>query len=132
MKTLILTGLVLTTVNRESFNLGAGTDIDRIELPDEKYGLTEKDVERIVRSCVGRVESSPGPREETFVPLHLSKLVDAIYQMDTENPKHWIGDGKPDIASLEKITGGQITADDRNNAWKYFLMLADQNEVNGG
>ncbi|MEJ1409376.1 MAG: hypothetical protein RPU60_04045 [Candidatus Sedimenticola sp. (ex Thyasira tokunagai)] len=121
-RVLILTGLVMATVNKKSFKLGAGTDISRIDLPDKKYGLTDKDVERIVRSGVGSIEDSDVSQETHDSTVmddgRLAVLLDAVGQLEEGNQDHWTSDNKPDIAALKEITGTKVTANERDYVWE--------------
>lgn len=53
-----------------------------------------------------------------------AEIIDAIGELDTDNPEHWKADGvTPQVAALEGILEKQITAADRNAA--YAAMQAD-------
>lgn len=47
-------------------------------------------------------------------------IVDAIAQLDANDPSVWTGQGKPQVDALEKILGRDITAKDRDDAWDSF------------
>lgn len=72
-KTLVITGRVVSTLTKDKsrVQLGAGTKITEVPLPDKTYGLADADVERIIRSRHGYIKSdaeqaeTPAPAQDS-------------------------------------------------------------------
>lgn len=62
-KKLKLSGHVLATKGKQLVELGPGTEVIEIDLPDKTYGLSDNDIDRIVRAGAGVVVVSVGHDE---------------------------------------------------------------------
>lgn len=114
---LILIGMLVLTIKGERLELPPGTEID---LDENEYGLTEKDLERIIRSGNGRLEAeASGATEE---------LVEAIGLLEPGNETHWTAGGVPEVSALKKLVDRKVTAGERDAAWAIFQ---EQNNLNG-
>jgi len=47
-------------------------------------------------------------------------LVRAVAALDPEDKALWTGSGTPRTEALEKIVGGRVTAEERDQAWQVF------------
>jgi len=54
----------------------------------------------------------------------LSDLVDAIDSLEGDNHEHWTNAGKPEVSALKRVTGGDVTAAERDAAWAYYQSIA--------
>jgi len=48
----------------------------------------------------------------------LEAITAAIMQLDKDNPDLWTNDHKPQVKAIEEITGFDITAAERDEAWE--------------
>lgn len=91
---------------------------DRRYEPGEMIDLGEVDaaaliaVRAIDAVAVGEVSGTPPDPD-----ARQAAIVDAIAQLDADNPDVWLRDGKPDAAALAEITGWTVSAAERNAAW---------------
>ena len=103
-----------------------------IDLPDEKYGLKDADIERMVKAGQGTL----GPVEEvkasddkgadllvvdTSISVErLVELTGAIGLLEDGNEEHWTNNNVPEVAALKDITGNKVSAAERDDAWRVF------------
>ncbi|MDH5426421.1 MAG: hypothetical protein OEY29_15650 [Gammaproteobacteria bacterium] len=115
-KKLILFGRVKTRINKEPVYIGAGTDTSSVDLSDiKKFGLNEKDVDRIVKSGNGKIH------DDDAIPMaRLNELVDAVRALDPENKDDFTESGMPEVAAIKELVEGQVTADERDQAWEEY------------
>lgn len=118
-KVLKLTGRVSVGKKGEKIQIGAGTKVTEIAVPDKKYGLNAADIERIVRgNCGVLVDDEPQPVETD--PERLSDLLTAISELDPDNKDHYTEAGLPQVSALEEILDGDVTAAERDAAWEIY------------
>ena len=120
-KRLKLTGRVTVGVKGVNTELGAGTEVTEIALPDKEYGLSAKDVESIVNGgCGVIVDDAPVITAPAITDDRLEELQDAISELDHENDAHFTESGLPEVAALKEITQSKVTAAERDAAWKAY------------
>jgi len=115
-KVLKLTGRVKVRVNKKATYIGAGSDVTEIAKADmNKYGLKEKDIDRIVNSGCGFIH------DDDAVPMpRINVLVEAIHALDRENEDEFTESGVPEVAVLKELTESQVTAVERDQAWEEY------------
>ncbi len=81
----------------------------------------------------GNKETAPSDTEvenpaadEDTAQESLAEIVDAIADLDQENPSHWTNDGKPDSRSLSAVLGRIISAADRDTAWERYQSSTEK------
>jgi len=50
--------------------------------------------------------------------VSMEDIIEAINLLDDDNDDHWTSDNKPQVKALEEILGKDITADQRDEAFK--------------
>ena len=123
-KILTLACSLVTFVKDERVTVEPGTVIP---LPDKKYGLEKEDVERIVNAGGGTVSEPEAkvveePEDKGIVLTNdrLIQLTQAIDKLEKDNDKHWTNKNEPEIAALKEITGGKVSAAERDAAWAAY------------
>lgn len=97
------------------------------DLLDFKQGETLGLVEE-PKHLVGRIEKlkgvepiKDGPKTAKAIAgkdKRQADIIAAIGQLNPDNPKHFRTDGMPAVGALEKALGFQISAAERDKAWK--------------
>jgi hypothetical protein len=103
---------VLSPVRTESGLVKAGT-----------ISLSDSDAEELLSiGVIGLTETQANdaptaPAVTTDPAVRKAAIVEAIGKLDTTNTDQWLQDGRPDAASLSEITGWNVGAAERNDAW---------------
>lgn len=53
-----------------------------------------------------------------------TRLINAIGQLDRENPEHYTKSGKPQIDALKSSIEDEVSGAERDEAWQMFQELA--------
>lgn len=81
--------------------------------PAEVGGLVEsgsaEPLDGVAAEAVSLAPTDPAARK--------AAILDAIAQLDADNPDVWLRDGRPDAAALAEIAGWTVSAAERNAAW---------------
>lgn len=62
--------------------------------------------------------ANPGAGSDPAPDARIAQLVEAIGRLEDGNQDHWTKSGLPEIKTLEAITGLDINAELRNQAWE--------------
>jgi len=57
---------------------------------------------------------------EVETPDENMSIQEAIESLDADNKDHWIKDGSPATEALEDLMGREVSATERNEAWKEY------------
>ena len=50
----------------------------------------------------------------------IDDLIEAIEMLEDGNADHWTNNGLPEVAALKELTGGSVTAKERDEAWAAY------------
>ena len=81
-----------------------------------------------LREASGRADIKETQRDsawEIYQKKSEIEIIQAIGQLEKENPEQWTQDNKPDVKALEIKLGYDITAEQRDIAWDMFQQLQD-------
>jgi len=82
----------------------------------EQDDLTEKQWQQLDDDAMFSIEEV---NSEEVDPL-ITQLVEAIGKLEKGNKEHWTKSNKPEVKALEKATGININAKQRDQAFKLF------------
>lgn len=89
---------------------------------DEKYGpgkslqVDEGEAKGLVDAGIVRL-GVPDEPDEGMTDERLDLLLEAIGALEDGNENHWTEKGLPEVAALKELTGGNVTGDERDEAW---------------
>jgi len=87
-----------------------GSKEAEVYAPGDTIPLTEKEA--------AMLGSNVKPAEANADQNRLEAIAAAIEQLDKNNPDLWTNDHKPQVKAIEEITGFDITAGQRDEAWE--------------
>jgi len=103
--------------------IGAGTKVTSIDWPDKKYGIGDKDLERMLRSGSASFDSSGDfqaiPAQKINITVDQKRLAafsKAIALLESSNEGHWNQGGAPEVSAL-KEQGFETTVEERDAVW---------------
>lgn len=91
---------------------------DQVEAIKSEKNLIVKEVE-VEEQDQDSKTTAPGNDQDNGGGL-TEKLVEAISQLDPENPEHYTGKGVPQLEALQTLVGVKVTAAQRDEAFKAF------------
>ena len=66
------------------------------------------------------------PKDAAIDANRLTEMVEAIAGLDRDNPKHFLGDGKPDARAISSAIGSRVTKEERDAAWEDYLLQSEE------
>ena len=73
----------------------------------------------------------PGADKSVAADTFIDRVVKAILEMDPENGKLWLTDGRPDLKPLQKQFREPVTAAVRDQAWEQARAIMLKREEQG-
>lgn len=69
----------------------------------------------VTREAIRAATVTPAPEE---VPVRVARIRQAIRRLDSDNPQHFTGDGRPQVEAIEAVLGWDISAAERDHAFE--------------
>lgn len=126
----LTTYMVLSTLNWNGkiYNPEAGDKT--VDLPDDVaqwlLGMDEPAIATIETADTQgekkeqNPESTQAKAPDQTVHLTMDDIVNAIGDLDDDEPEHWTKSGKPDASVLSKLLDHPVSAAERDEAWEKY------------
>ncbi|MDH5258264.1 MAG: hypothetical protein OEX07_09645 [Gammaproteobacteria bacterium] len=98
--------------------VGTIDDGEKTYGPGDSLKMNDKEIPALVKAGIIKegVEKKPFEMSDD----RMIELFDAFDQLEKGNEAHWTNSNKPEVAALKDILDGDVSADERDHAWKQY------------